>query len=129
MTEADFNKAIGILCTWREARGEGNDGMRAVLHVINNRAKTRNKSWAAIVYQKLQFTSMTYGQDPELCLVPFPGDVQIQYLLSIVDSIYDGVDVDNTLGATNYFADSIPAPSWAATLTKTVQIGHNIFYK
>lgn len=129
MTNDDFNKALGILCAWREARGEGTDGMRAVLHVINNRSNIRTKSWAQIVYQRLQFTSMTYGQDPEMSLVPTSDDPQYQYLRDIVDSVYDGSDQDNTLGAINYFADTIPVPSWAATMTKTVQIGKQTFYK
>jgi N-acetylmuramoyl-L-alanine amidase len=129
MTNDDFNKALGILCAWREARGEGNDGMRAVLHVINNRSNVRTKSWAQIIFQRLQFTSMTYGQDPELCLVPTSDDSQYMYLASVVDSVYDGSDNDNTLGATNYFANTIPVPSWASTMTKTVQIGKHTFYK
>jgi hypothetical protein len=125
----DFNKSIAILCAWREARSEGEDGMRAVLHVIDNRAKDRGKTWAQIVYQRLQFTSMTYGPDPEMTLVPIEPDNEFDYLCSIVDEIYDGQDEDNTLGATNYFADYIPVPSWARSMIQTVQIGKHIFYK
>lgn len=129
MINDDFNKALGVLCAWREARGEGTDGMRAVLHVINNRSIAQKKTWSQVVYQRLQFSSMTYGKDPELCLVPTPDDPQYLYLLGVVDAVYDGTDLDNTLGAVNYFADSIPMPSWAESMTETVKIGHHTFYK
>ena len=128
----EFNKALGILCAWRESRGDppgSNEGMRAVLHVIANRSIDRDKSWAQIVYQKLQFTSMTYGQDPELIIVPVEPDAQFDYLCTIVDSVYAGNDQDNTLGATNYFANTIPVPSWASSMIKTVTIGRQTYYK
>jgi hypothetical protein len=125
----DFNKAIAILCAWREARGDGPDAMRAILHVIANRAIDRGKSWDVIVFQRLQFTSMTYGSDPELTLVPVTGDAQFTYLCGIVDEVYAGTDEDNTLGATNYFANYIPVPSWAKSMIPTVTIGKQTFYK
>jgi hypothetical protein len=125
----EFNKAGAILCAWREARGDGPDAMRAILHVIDNRAKDRGKSWDVIVFQRLQFTSMTYGPDPELTLVPVTGDAQFDYLCSIIDAVYIGTDLDNTLGATNYFANYIPIPTWAKSMIKTVTIGKQSFYK
>ena len=36
---------------------------------------------------------------------------------------------DPSLGATHYFAVSIPAPAWAATGEFTTQVGNHRFYK
>ncbi len=125
----EFDKWCGALCAWREARGEGRDGIRGVLHVIKNRALKHNKSWAQIVYQRLQFSSMTYGQDPQLSLVPAQPDAIFADCYDIADSIFQGGDFDITNGADHYFADSIPMPEWAKSMTATAKIGHHSFYR
>lgn len=124
-----YYKCTAALCAWKEARGEGRDGMRAVLHVINNRAKLSGKSWPEIVYAPLQFTSMTYGKDPELCLVPVTPDGQFATAYDLADAVYQGTDPDITNGATHYFNPNIVLPSWAAKLTQVATIGHHIFFK
>lgn len=126
---AVYDKCEGAVAAWKEARGEGRDGMRAVLHVIANRAKLHNKTWAQIVYQPLQFTSMTYGHDPELCMVPTPPDAQFSLAWDLADLVYTGTDPDITNGATNYFNPKIVLPSWAAGMTKVATIGRHDFYK
>lgn len=125
----EFQKWCGALCAWREARGEGRDGMRAVLHVIKNRADSENKTWAQIVYRPLQFSSMTYGHDPQLTNIPHPPDPQFLDAYELADSIFGGGDFDLTNGATHYFADSIPMPTWAEGMTHTATIGHHNFFK
>ncbi|HVT81218.1 MAG TPA: cell wall hydrolase [Phycisphaerae bacterium] len=134
MNWAEFDKWSAALCAWREARGEGRDGIRAVIHVIANRQKSgdsrwQGKSWAQIVYQRLQFSSMTYPQDQQLCRVPSSPDPVFVDCYEIADAIYSGLDFDLTQGATHYFADSIPMPDWAKTMTETVKLGHHTFYK
>lgn len=129
MNWADFDVWCAALCAWREARGEGHDGMRAVIHVIANRASAGSKSWAQIVYARLQFSSMTYPQDPQLTNVPVSPDPQFEDCYAVASAVQAGQDFDLTDGATNYFADSIPMPSWAASMTETVKIGHQTFYK
>lgn len=128
-----FDIVSASLCVWREARGEvattGMDGIRAVLHVIDNRSKKNNKSWAQIVYQRLQFSSMTFPQDPQLVNVPKNTDTIFEDCYNTAVSVYMGTDVDITLGATHYFADSIPMPSWAVNMKFLVKIGHHSFYK
>ena len=120
---------ITALCAWREARGEGRDGIRSVLHVIENRANAAGKSWAEIVYAKWQFSSMTAPGDPELDLIPKAPDPIFEECCELADAIFDDKDFDLTQGATHYFADSIPMPSWAAAMTQTVKIGHQTFFK
>jgi N-acetylmuramoyl-L-alanine amidase len=43
--------------------------------------------------------------------------------------VYAGQDADLTNGATHYFADSIPMPEWAKTMTETVKICNQTFFK
>lgn len=129
MNWAEFYKWCAALCAWREARGEGRDGIRAVLHVIANRATAQKKSWAQIVYASLQFSSMTYPHDPQLTKVPVLPDLTFVECYELADSIFTGGDFDLTNGATHYFADSIPPPEWAATMTQTAKIGHQTFFK
>ena len=125
----DFDVVIAALCAWKEARGEGHDGMRAVVHVIANRAQLQNKSWAQIVYAPLQFTSMTYRSDPQLGLVPKQPDPAFEDALNIAEYVQGGSDPDLTGGATHYFNPELVLPSWAATMVKTATIGHHDFYK
>lgn len=129
MAWAEFDAAVGALCAWKEARGEGHDGMRAVLHVIDNRCKKQGRSWAKIVYAPLQFTSMTYKNDPELLIVPGLPDPQFEDAYNLALAIQQGQLEDITGGATNYFNPGVVLPSWAAAMTKTVTIGHHDFYK
>jgi spore germination cell wall hydrolase CwlJ-like protein len=125
----EFQIWIAALCAWREARGEGHDGIRCVLHVIANRSATRRKSWAEVVFQKMQFSSMTAPGDPELSLVPVPPDPQFEDCYETAASIFAGNDYDLTQGSTFYFADTIAPPSWAATMTFVIKIGKQSFYK
>jgi N-acetylmuramoyl-L-alanine amidase len=126
---AEFEKFCAALCAWREARGEGQDGIRAVIHVIANRSKERGMNWAQIVYQSLQFSSMTYPHDPQLCAVPRPMDISFPNCYQLADLIYADRDEDLTMGATFYYATSIPPPEWAAGMIFTVQIGSQKFYR
>ena len=125
----EFDKWQTALCCWREARGEGRDGQRAVVHVIANRSALSGRSWAQEVYRKLQFSSMTYGNDPQLCTVPVTPDAIFSTCYEIADAVMSGQDTDITLGATHYFNPNIVLPSWAEAFTKTVSIGHHDFFK
>jgi len=136
MNWEDFNCFITALCAWREARGEGGidatakrDALRGVIHVIANRAKARNKSWAEIVFQRLQFSSMTAPGDPQLYLVPVSPDYIFASCFEIATNVYNGGDFDLTQGATHYYADYIAPPSWITGMVKTTQIGHHIYFK
>ena len=136
MSWREFDIWAASLCAWREARGEGGadanakrDSLRAVIHVIKNRADKSGKSWAYEVFRRLQFSSMTYPHDPQLCLVPEQPDSVFTDCFEIATTIMDGGDFDLTQGATHYFADTIPMPEWAKTMTQTAKFGHHIFFK
>ena len=125
----DFQKWCAALCLWREARGEGYEGMRAVCHVIANRSLKRKRSWAEVVYQPWQFSSMTAIGDPQLTLVPVAPDKAFEDAYAIARLVYYGKDEDATNGADHYFASTIPMPEWAKNMTATAVIGKHNFYK
>jgi N-acetylmuramoyl-L-alanine amidase len=128
MNWGEFQKWVACLCMWREARGEGHDGLRAVCHVIANRSLKHGKSWAEVVFQWKQFSSMTTPGDPQLTKVPLAPDPVFEDCYAIADQVYYGKDDDLTKGATHYFADSIPMPEWAKNMIPTGKIGkHNFF--
>jgi N-acetylmuramoyl-L-alanine amidase len=94
------------LCVWKEARGEGQDGMAAVAHVILNRARrwyatTRDPIHNA-VYAKNQFTSMSVSSDPEFNLQPQPNDLQYEYCLFFCKGL---LSIENEAGVSGFAPD------------------------
>jgi spore germination cell wall hydrolase CwlJ-like protein len=100
------------LCIWKEARGEGQNGMRAVAHVIKNRVGTPGFAHTLhdVIYGKNQFTSMSIPSDPEFNLIPPPGDVQFAYCTTLCPQILNGSDEDLTFGA-HYYENAATATS------------------
>jgi N-acetylmuramoyl-L-alanine amidase len=97
------------LCVWKEARGEGDQGMQAVAWVIRNRANDWYRGSGGspvhtVVYAKNQFTSMSVPDDPEFDLQPYPDDQEYAYCLSVCPAILSGQDTDITNGA-HYYAN------------------------
>jgi N-acetylmuramoyl-L-alanine amidase len=98
------------LCVWKEARGEGQEGMEAVAYVILNRAKVwyshTSEAVHAAVYAKNQFTSMSVPTDPEFHLMPHPNDPQYAYCDTLCTSLLANADNsatnDPTHGALYY---------------------------
>lgn len=130
MNWVDYIYSILSLTAWREARGEGHEGMRAVAHVIFNRARSQKKSISEVCTARLQFSSLTSPGDPMLIQWPQNNDAQFEDAMSISESIYAGNDVDPTGGATMYANLSVCKPDWDfSKLIKTVQIGHHTFFK
>ena len=129
------------LCLWREARSEGEDGIRGVMHVIRKRALTWYKSakepYHACIFSHAQFTSMSDPADPEYSL--FPSDTDSVYMLCqrIAQDVIAGHDTDNTGGALYYAnLDNITPGGWFAkyilshpeTHPPTVKIGRHTFF-
>lgn len=129
------------LCLWREARGEGDDGIRGVMHVIRKRAlswyKSAKEPYHAAIYDHAQFTSMSDPNDPQYTL--FPADTDLIYLLcqKIAVDVISGTDADNTGGALYYAnLDNITSGGWFAkyilkhpeTHPPTVTIKHHTFF-
>lgn len=104
------------LCAWREARGEGECGMRAVMHVIVNRAASwYSRSLHPIheaVYAKNQFSSMSIPGDREFNLQPSPEDKAHHYCCTMAEEIAKGIDPDPTNGALYYWNPRTATSVW-----------------
>lgn len=124
----DYQIFIMALCIWREARGEGYEGMRAVAHVIKNRV-TQTKSIYDVVTERWQFSSMTAKNDPQLDLYPGIEETRFTEAVSICNLVVDESDTDLTQGATHYFNPHVVLPEWASKMTKVASIGNHDFYK
>ena len=113
------------LCTWKEARGEGLLGMKAVMHVMMNRVGAEGFSHTIhdVIYGKNQFTSMSVPSDPEFNLEPKEDDTQYQYCLTLAPDI--STDVDPTCGA-HYYAnlDEIQVGGWFQKHILTDAVNH-----
>lgn len=130
MTWSDWDKALLALCAWREDRSGQREGMLAVMCSVRNRVERGNKSYSSAITQKWQYSSMTAPGDPQLGLYPQGGDPIFELALSLVDDVIDGAIADTTGGATNYYADSMTVPpKWADSMTFTVAIGGQRFFK
>jgi len=128
MTIAD--QFMMALTAWRENRGGGQAGMQSVVNVICNRAKTRKTSPYVECCKPWQFSSITAKGDPELTLWPAPGDAQWQIAQALAEMAANDTLGDITGGATSYYALTMTTPpAWAATMTKTVEIQGQVFFK
>lgn len=115
---------------WGEARGEGARGMQAVANVIMNRVNKGGWYGATIkdvVLKKWQFSVWNEG-DPNRDKILNATQAQLAQALDISKKVIKGELQDITGGATNYHATTVK-PSWAAKMTKTVQIGNHVFYR
>ena len=94
------------LCGWKEARGEGEDGICGVLSVIRNRALhwyyAEPESYKFCIYYPLQFTSMSDRSDPQYHLMPADNDPVWQFCLIKARELIADKLPDNTFGAMYY---------------------------
>ena len=132
----DDNKEIDTMArtAWGEARGEGAQGMQAVLNVIMNRVK-KGGWWGAtpaeVCKKKSQFSCWNSNDPnyPKLLAVD-SSDSNFRTALILAEAAYNGTLPDITGGATNYLAlgSLSSVPSWAKGMTQTAQIGNHTFY-
>lgn len=130
------NKEVDTMArtAWGEARGEGAQGMQAVLNVIMNRVK-KGGWWGAtpaeVCKKKSQFSCWNKS-DPNYAklLAVTENDANFRTALTLAQQAYDGTLPDITGGATNYLAlaSLSSIPSWVKGMTKTAQIGNHTFY-
>jgi N-acetylmuramoyl-L-alanine amidase len=128
----DWYTAVLALVIWREARGEGTEGMRAVAHVIRNRVVAGAATpgdWGAVIERKWQFSSLTAPGDSQLVQWPAHPDAGFEQAMAIAARVFAGTDQDPTGGASHYCNLSLCHPAWAQTLTETAKIGRHTFFK
>lgn len=130
-SNADSDLTAMAATIWGEARSEPEQGMQAVAHVILNRAN--DGGWwghdvRTVCVAKNQFSCWWDTQGLRVRNVT-EADPKFAACLKIARSVLAGESADPTGGATHYYADYIPAPSWARGKTPTVKIGRHIFFK
>lgn len=115
-----------------EARGEGEEGLRAVLHVIRNRKlQGDDTSYSEIAMAPRQF-SVWNPDDPNRDLIEGlgPEDEGYANTIDLAREVLSGEDEDPTGGATHYFANTLPrAPRWASNMKPTATIGRHRFFR
>lgn len=134
----NYNLLMAALCAWREARGEGQEGIHAVLWVLFNRSKAWGKSLSQVVTQRNQFTSMVVRGDANTVVWPDDNDAVWQQTLQMAQDIQSGKDDhDLTDGALYYENPAVATSAWFQQNIvgspqwhpQTAVIGHHIFYK
>lgn len=116
---------------WGEARGEGEIGMQAVAAVVVNRLNSPNwpNTIEGVVLQPYQFSVWNGGVAADQARAVDASDPQFAQALRIAAEVVQGRRTDPTFGATHYYAyELISAPSWAAGLAHTADIGRHRFY-
>lgn len=107
--------------------------MQSVFNVLMNRAARRGSDVYTEAVRKWQFSSMTDPGDPNLVLYPTAIDAQWAAALTLASQAAAGSLEDLTGGATSYYAPAgMPngqVPGWAASMTQTVTIAGQIFFK
>lgn len=115
-----------VLCIYFEARGEPMEGKVAVGHVIMNRVERRDASIKEIVQQPWQFSWLNPGARRPV-LDDFNALSEcVRAAYTCFEERLDGKDF---FGADHYFADYIPAPTWAAQMKFVKKIGKHLFYR
>lgn len=114
-----------------EAGGEGPDGMRAVAHVIANRARRTGASARDVVLAPGQFEPWQNRRAEMLALDP--NSPQYQAARRIAEDALAGRSEDPTAGATHFYSPDAQSalgrasPGWAAGQAGR-QIGRHRFY-
>ena len=124
------------LCLWREARGEGEDGMRAVACVVMNRVKAKWGTLQKVILGKNQFTSMSVPSDSQFTLQPKANDKLYKIASEIAEEAIAGELEDTTKGALYYANLKIATSGWffknivgkPKEHPETVQIGRHSFF-
>lgn len=129
------DQVVTALTAWRENRGGGAQGMQSVINVIFNRAAKHNQSPYAVCTSHDQFTSINPPSSMTVAATEtglWPSDTDPQWLeaMSLAGQAVAGTLEDITEGATSYYALTMATPPyWAASMTHTVTIQNQAFYK
>lgn len=120
---------------WGEARSEGEDGMRAVAHVMVNRVGPRfGEDLATVILSPKQFSVWNRGDPNRRTVVNLARDpssvaTDPQWLVAdqIAREVLGGQSVDPTGGALFYHTRAV-RPRWARIGQGRQVIGQHIFY-
>jgi spore germination cell wall hydrolase CwlJ-like protein len=125
----NYPDLLAAICVWREARGEPYPTKLAIARVIRNRAKRSGTPMDVVVLKPKQFTSFN-PSDPNATKLPNRSNAAgWNAFIESCKAVEESVAVDPVGGATHYFDDSIPTPSWAKAMTQTAKLGRVTFFK
>ncbi len=127
-----FSMQVAARTLYGEARGEPEEGQRAVAHVLVNRMKLGRwgKTLAEVSMARKQFSCWNDDDPNRPKMVGLSDDDPL--LVRLCEHVEDAMsgEPDMTNGATHYHAASMETyPAWALDATKCGQIGNHIFYK
>lgn len=129
-----FDQEIMARTALGEARGEGQNGMIAVMWTGMNRFTS--KHWysgytiAGTFLMPKQYSCWNDGDSNRQYCADVTEEIGLfASALQWADFVLKGMSVDPTLGATHYVNLSVAQPSWLAKAERTVQIGNHTFYK
>jgi spore germination cell wall hydrolase CwlJ-like protein len=132
-SKADYDEELHCLAKniYFEARGESDDGKRAVAHVVLNRVADKRfpTSVCRVVYQggetvrhRCQFSWWCDGQSDT------PRDLKNwEISKALAEDVFWGRTEDKTAGALWYHADYV-SPYWGKVFERGPKIGRHFFY-
>lgn len=126
--------AVVAKTLWGEARGEPEEGMKAVACVIGTRKRRSyrgKKTFADVCLDRWQFSCWNERDPnrPRLDLIERKPDAAYQRALQIAADLLAGKLADFTFGATHYFASSLrQRPPWARGKSPCYCVGNHWFY-
>lgn len=124
-TEAMDNITWLALNAYHEARGESDEGVKAVNHVVLNRCELRNMSVREVVLQPWQFSWANKGARPAITDYP----ALERCLRLAAETLAERLHGFTLHGADHYYAEYIAQPSWAGKMKRICKIGRHIFFK
>lgn len=130
----DYHVAALAMIGYREARGEGDEGIRAVMHVVRNRVNSGWGDWDKVITAKNQFSSFTVLGDSQTIVWPTKPNALFDTCMQLATVVYGGNDPDPTNGAVYYYNPQTATSQWfldniVAKHQKVATLGHHEFFK
>lgn len=117
---------------WGEARGEDDEGMKAVCCTIINRFNSKKwysgKTIAETCTKPWQYSCWNKN-DPNLPKMLNLTYIQLKREMDIIKDVTSGVYNDITFGATHYYNPKVCSPEWAKGKVPCYTHGNHLFFK